>query len=172
MHKVSIITRGVAALGCTLQLPVAEKFLSTENERKDQLAILLGGRVAKELAFGDVSSGASNDLERASEIARDMVTRLGMSAALGPLTYGRRQQSRYLGSDYVDERNYSEATAQEIDAAVKALVDDDDQPARSILERQCGVLDILAARLQEREVLTGEEVQALLEEHQRLLVTD
>jgi cell division protease FtsH len=172
VHKVSIIPRGVAALGYTLQLPVTEKFLSTESELKDQLAILLGGRVAEELAFGDVSSGASNDLERASEIARDMVTRLGMSEALGPLTYGRRQQSLYLGSDYVDERNYSEATAKQIDAAVKALVEEGHQRARTILERQRGMLDILAARLQEREVLTGEEVQALLEEHQHLLVTD
>jgi cell division protease FtsH len=111
-------------------------------------------------------------LERASEIARDMVTRLGMSEALGPLTYGRRQLSLYLGSDYVDERTYSEATAQQIDAAVKASVEDGHQRARAFLDRQRGLLDILAARLQEREVLTGEEVQALLEEHQHLLVTD
>jgi cell division protease FtsH len=172
VHKVSIIPRGVAALGYTLQLPVAEKFLSTENELKDQLAVLLGGRVAEELAFGDVSSGASNDLERASEIARDMVTRLGMSDVLGPLTYGRRQQALYLGSDYVDERNYSEATAQQIDAAVKALVEDGEQRASSILERERSALDILAARLQEKEVLTGDEVQALLQEHQHLLTTD
>ena len=156
-------------MGYTLQLPVAEKFLSTENELKDQLAVLLGGRVAEELAFGDVSSGASNDLERASEIARDMVTRLGMSDVLGPLTYGRRQQALYLGSDYVDERNYSEATAQQIDAAVKALVEDGEQ---TILERERSALDILAARLQEKEVLTGDEVQALLQEHQHLLTTD
>jgi len=172
VHKVSIIPRGVAALGYTLQLPVAEKFLSTESELKDQLAILLGGRAAEELAFGDVSSGASNDLERASEIARDMVTRLGMSEVLGPLAYGRRQQSLYLGSDYVEERNYSEATAQQIDVAVKALVEDGHQRARTVLERQRNVLDILAARLQEKEVLSGEEVQALLEEHQHLPVAD
>ena len=172
VHKVSIIPRGVAALGYTLQLPVAEKFLSTENELKDQLAILLGGRVAEELAFGDVSSGASNDRQRASEIARDMVTRLGMSEALGPLTYGRRQQSLYLGSDYVDERNYSEATAQQIDGAVKALVEDGQQRARTILERERSALDILGARLQEKEVLTGDEVQALLEEHQHLRAKD
>ena len=172
VHKVSIIPRGVAALGYTLQLPVAEKFLSTENELKDQLAILLVGRVAEEFACGDVSSGASNDLERASEIARNMVTRLGMSDALGPLSYGKRQQSLYLGSDYVDERNYSEATAQKIDAAVKVLVEEGHRRARTILERQRSVLDILAARLQEKEVMSGEDLQTLLQEHQQLLVTD
>jgi len=165
VHKVSIIPRGVAALGYTLQLPVAEKFLSTEEELNDQLAILLGGRVAEELACGEVSSGASNDLERASEIARDMVTRLGMSESLGPLSYGRRQQSLYLGSDYVQDRNYSEATARKIDAAVRQLVDDAHDRAGSILEEQREILDALAARLQEKEVITGEELQALLEEH-------
>jgi cell division protease FtsH len=96
-----------------------------------------------------------------------MVTRLGMSEALGPLSYGRRQQSLYLGSDYVEERNYSEATAQQIDAAVKDLVEDGHQRARTILEQQRRVLDAMAARLQEKEVLTGEEVQALLREYQQ-----
>lgn len=163
VHKVSIIPRGVAALGYTLQLPVEEKFLSTENELKDQLAILLGGRVAEELAFGDVSSGASNDLERASEIARDMVTRLGMSDQLGPQTYGRRQQSLYLGGDYSEDKNYSEQTAQRIDAAVKSLIDEAHQQARDILEQRRGVLDKLANQLEQKEVMTGEEVQALLE---------
>ena len=166
VHKVSIIPRGIAALGYTLQLPVAEKFLSTEQELHDQLAILLGGRAAEELACGEVSSGASNDLERASEIARDMVTRLGMSDSLGPLSYGRRQQSLYLGSDYVEDRNYSEATAQSIDAAVRQLVDEAHDRARSILEERRAVLDALAERLQEKEVISGEELQALIEEHQ------
>ena len=115
VHKVSIIPRGLAALGYTMQLPVEEKFLSTENELKDQLAILLGGRVAEEIVFDDISSGASNDLERATEIARDMVTRLGMSDELGPLTYGRRQQSLYLGGDYTEDKNYSQETALRID---------------------------------------------------------
>ena len=164
VHKVSIIPRGVAALGYTLQLPVAEKFLSTANELKDQLVILLGGRVAEEIVFGDVSSGASNDLERASEIARDMVTRLGMSEELGPLTYGRRQQSLYLGGDYMEERNYSEQTALLIDAAVKTLVEDSHQRARTILEKLRPALDAVALLLQQKEVMSGEEVQAVLHE--------
>ena len=163
IHKVSIIPRGVAALGYTLQLPVGEKFLSSETELRDQIAILLGGRVAEELVFGDVSTGAANDLERASEIARDMVTRLGMSAALGPLAYGRRQHSLYLGGDYVEERNYSEATAQKIDEAVQGVVREAYERARGVLDRRRNALDILASRLQEKEVLSGDELHSLLD---------
>jgi cell division protease FtsH len=165
VHKVSIIPHGVAALGYTMQLPVEEKFLSTRSELNDKLAILLGGRVAEELVFGEISSGASNDLERASEIARDMVTRLGMSDTLGPLTYGRRQQSLYLGADYMEEKNYSEETAQQIDIAVKSLVVEARQRALDILENRRAILDALAAVLLEKEVLNGEEVQALLQQH-------
>ncbi|MCG6966931.1 MAG: ATP-dependent zinc metalloprotease FtsH [Chromatiaceae bacterium] len=164
VHKVSIIPRGVAALGYTMQLPVEEKFLSTEGELSDQLAILLGGRIAEQIAFGDVSSGAANDLERASEIARDMVMRLGMSDELGPLTYGRRQQSLYLGESYLEEKNYSEQTAQQIDKAVKALLEDSYQRARNILETRRPALDRLAEALQQREVISGEEVKALVGE--------
>jgi cell division protease FtsH len=153
----------VAALGYTLQLPVAEKFLSTRDELKDQLAILLGGRVAEELVFGDISSGASNDLERASEIARDMVTRLGMCEELGPLTYGRRQQSLYLGGDYLEEKNYSDDTARQIDSAVKALVEEAHGRARRVLEQKRAALDALAALLQEKEVISGAQAEALMQ---------
>jgi len=123
-----------------------------------------GRRPSARKSFGDVSSGASNDLERASEIARDMVTRLGMSDKLGPITYGQRQQSLYLGDDYMEEKNYSEETAQQIDIAVKSLVEDGHQRARAILEQQRAALDTLAIRLQEKEVMSGDEVQALLHE--------
>lgn len=162
VHKISIIPRGVAALGYTLQLPVAEKFLSTRDELQDQLAILLGGRVAEELAFSDISSGASNDLDRASEIARDMVTRLGMCEELGPLTYGRRQQSLYLGGDYMEEKNYSDDTARQIDSAVKALVEEAHGRARRILEQKRPALEALAALLQEKEVISGAQAEALV----------
>ena len=162
VHKISIIPRGAAALGYTLQLPVAEKFLSTRDELRDQLVILLGGRVAEELVFTDISSGASNDLERASEIARDMVTRLGMWDALGPLTYGRRQQSLYLGGDYVEEKNYSDNTAEQIDAAVRALVEEAHGRAREILVRRRSALEALAALLQQKEVINGEEAAEIL----------
>ncbi|MFI3185017.1 MAG: ATP-dependent zinc metalloprotease FtsH, partial [Methylococcaceae bacterium] len=115
VHKISIIPRGVSALGFTLQLPVEEKFLSTEDELKDQIAILLGGRVAEEIALGSISTGAQNDLEKASEIARNMVCSLGMSKKMGPLTYGKRQQLQFLETEVSEYRNYSDVTARLID---------------------------------------------------------
>jgi len=167
VHKVSIIPRGVAALGFTLQLPVHEKFLSTKKQLQDQLAILLGGRVAEELVFDDISSGASNDLERASEIAHEMVTRLGMSQKLGPLTYGKRQQLMYLGIQGTEEKNYSEETSRLIDSEVKMLIEEGHQRAIRILTEKRSLLDKLAALLEQKEVLSGEEVAAVINENKR-----
>lgn len=162
VHKVSIIPRGVAALGYTMQLPVDEKFLSTEAELKDQIAILLGGRVAEEIIFGDISSGASNDLERASEIARAMITRLGMSKKLGPLTYGKHQELQYLGIQGQEERNFSEATAQLIDEEIREIVEEQHNRATDILSGKRQILETLAARLEEKEVITGTEVEEIV----------
>ncbi len=162
VHKVSIIPRGAAALGYTLQLPVEEKFLSTEPELKDQIAILLGGRTAEELVFGNVSSGAQNDLERASEIARAMICQLGMSKTLGPLTYGKRQRLVYLGIEGTEERNYSEETARMIDAEVKGLVEEGQRTATEILSQRRAILDHLAKLLQEKEVVSGDEIKAII----------
>ncbi len=161
VHKVSIIPRGVAALGYTMQLPVDEKFLSTRNELRDQLAILLGGRVAEEIVLGDISSGAQNDLERASEIAHAMVCQLGMSDKLGPLTYGKRQQLMYLGIQGQEERNYSEQTAKLIDDEVRALVEEGHARATRIITEKREILDRLARLLLEKEVISGEEVARL-----------
>lgn len=163
VHKVSIIPRGVAALGYTLQLPVEEKFLSTADELKEQIAILMGGRVAEEVVYGNVSSGASNDLERATEIARSMVTQLGMSEKLGPLTFGKHRQLQYLGVSQ-EERNYSEDIARQIDEEVRALVEQGHQRATEILSSQRATLEALAARLREKEVITGDEVTQLVEQ--------
>jgi cell division protease FtsH len=162
VHQVSIIPRGVAALGYTMQLPVDEKFLSTEAELKDQIAILLGGRVAEEIIFGDISSGASNDLERASEIARSMITRLGMSKKLGPLTYGRHQDLQFLGVQGQEERNYSEETARMIDEEARQIVEEQHRRATDILNEKRKILDSLAALLEEKEVISGEEVEELI----------
>jgi cell division protease FtsH len=164
IHKISIIPRGVAALGYTLQLPVTEKFLSTKKELKDQIAILLGGRVAEELVFADVSSGAQNDLQRATEIARSMVTQLGMSDKLGPLTYGKKQQLVYLGVEGSEEKTYSEQTALLIDSEVRSLVEEGHLLARQILTERRSDLDAVAARLQEKEVIGHEELEELLSE--------
>ncbi|SMF95346.1 cell division protease FtsH [Methylomagnum ishizawai] len=162
VHKVSIIPRGAAALGYTLQLPVEEKFLSTEAELRDQIAILLGGRTAEELVFGDVSSGAQNDLEKASEIARAMVCQLGMSQRLGPLTYGRRQRLAYLATEGMEERNFSEETAKLIDAEVRGLVEEGQRRAREILGERRGILDVIAQLLQDKEVVGGEEIKEVI----------
>ncbi|CCE25280.1 ATP-dependent zinc metalloprotease FtsH [Methylotuvimicrobium alcaliphilum] len=162
IHKVSIIPRGVSALGFTLQLPVEEKFLSTDAELKDQIAILMGGRMAEAIALGNVSTGAQNDLEKASEIARAMVCYLGMSAKLGALTYGKRQQLQFLETEGTEYRNYSEETAKLIDAEVKALVDEGIERAMDILTAKRHVLDQLAEILQEKEVIHGEDIDALL----------
>lgn len=162
VHKVSIIPRGMGALGYTLQLPVQEKFLSTKKELDDQIAILLGGRVSEEIIFGDVSSGAQNDLERASEIARSMVCQLGMSEKLGPLTFGKKQQLQYLGVDYGEEKNYSEETSRLIDAEVKQLIEENHKRAREILQDNRKTLDALAALLEEKEVISGEEVKEVM----------
>ncbi len=164
VHKVSIIPRGVAALGFTLQLPVDEKFLSTEQELKDQIAILLGGRVAEELAIGDISSGAANDLERASEIARTMITRMGMGKKLGPMTYGKRQELQFLGVASPEERNYSETTARLIDEECRMLVEEGRKRATEILTGNRNALDRLAALLEEKEVIDGSAVKELLDQ--------
>jgi len=169
VHKVSIIPRGVAALGYTLQLPVDEKFLSTEQELKDQIAILLGGRVAEEIVLGDVSSGASNDLERATDIARSMVTQLGMSERLGPLTWGKRRQLQYLGVDEQEERNYSEETARLIDEEVRGLVEQGQARAREILSSKRELLNRLAAALEQKEVISGEEVKRIIGDDQPVI---
>jgi cell division protease FtsH len=164
LHKVTIIPHGVAALGYTLQLPVEEKFISTEQQLKDQLAILLGGRVAEELVFGDISSGAQNDLEHATGIAHAMATQLGMSEKLGPLTYGRRRQLAFLGVSEEEERNYSEDTARLIDGEVRSLIEEAHKRAREILTTCRAALTALAAALEEREVLDRAQVEKVLQD--------
>jgi cell division protease FtsH len=162
VHKISIIPRGTAALGYTLQLPVEEKFLSTKQEYKDQIAILMGGRVAEEIIFEDISSGAANDLERASEIARAMVTRLGMAEQLAPLTYGRQQQLAFLGVSGQEERNYSEETARLIDTEISAIIVEGHQRARQIISEKRQILEALATVLRDKEVISSDQVKRII----------
>ena len=162
VHKISIIPRGVSALGYTLQLPVEEKFLSTDVELKDQIAVLMAGRVAEKIALGTISTGAQNDLEKATEIARAMVCYLGMSESLGALTYGKRQALQFLDSESAEYRNYSDDTARHIDAAIKALIEEGLARAENILTTQRAALDRLAQVLQDKEVIHGDELDALL----------
>jgi len=161
VHKISIIPRGVSALGFTLQLPVEEKFLSTEYELKDQIAILLGGRIAEEIVLGSVSTGAQNDLEKASEIARNMVCVLGMSKKMGALTYGKRQQLQFLDSEVSEYRNYSDTTARLLDTEIIALIEEGEVRARDIITANRSGLEKLAQVLQEKEVINRDEMVAL-----------
>jgi cell division protease FtsH len=162
VHKVSIIPRGIGALGYTLQVPEKEKFLATKNELFDQVAILLGGRVAEEIVFGDISTGAQNDLERASELARNMICTYGMSEKLGPLTFGKKNRALFLGTEFSEEKNYSEETARQIDAEVKAVIQNNYEGAGNLLKENRPTLDALASILEEKEVLSGEEVRAIV----------
>lgn len=162
VHKISIIPRGVSALGFTLQLPVEERFLSTENELKDQIAILMGGRIAEETVLGSISTGAQNDLEKASEIARNMVCVLGMSKKMGALTYGKRQQLQFLETEVSEYRNYSDATARLLDTEIIALIEEGESRAREIITANRPVLEKIADLLQEKEVINREEITALI----------
>jgi cell division protease FtsH len=165
VHKVSIIPRGIGALGYTLQVPEKEKFLATKNELLDQIAILLGGRVAEEIVFGDISTGAQNDLERSSELARSMVCTYGMSEKLGAITFGKKNKSLFLGTEYGEEKNYSEDTARQIDVEVKTVIETSYKRVTAILKENRSILDDLAARLEEKEVLSGNEVQEIIKKH-------
>jgi cell division protease FtsH len=161
IHKVSIIARG-RALGWTLALPAEDRYTRTRSELRDELAFLLGGRTAEELIFGDPTTGAANDIERASQIARAMVTEFGMSDHLGPQRLGNNHGEVFLGKDFGHEANYSEEVASAIDLEVRRLIDDAHLEAREILTLHRPTLDRLASALVERETLEEDELQAIL----------
>jgi cell division protease FtsH len=161
VHKVTIMSRG-RALGYTMTLPLEDKFLATREEMIDELAMLLGGRVAEELVIGDMTTGAQNDLDRATKIARQMVTEFGMSDKLGPLTLGQKQGEVFLGRDFASHPDYSEQVAFEIDTEIRRLIDEAHDEALEILEQHRDSLDALAAALIDRETLEKEEVAELL----------
>jgi cell division protease FtsH len=164
VHKISIIPRGIAALGYTLQLPTEDRYLLTRSELLDRLAVLLGGRVAEQITFGEVSTGAQNDLQRAADIARRMVKEYGMSERLGALAFEPERRPLFLpaGDGLTGGKAYSEETAREIDIEVKRIVDETEGRVRTILTQGNGHLRALAQRLLEKEVLEGEELRQLL----------
>jgi cell division protease FtsH len=164
VSKVSIIPRGIAALGYTQQLPTEDRYLMTRDELLDRLQVLLGGRVAEEVVFGDISTGAQNDLQRASDIARSMVMDYGMSERLGLLTY-TRQQSGYLDMGLGSrEKEYSEQTAQEIDQEKSRIIDEAHRKVLLTLKSYRGSLEKLAGILLEKESIDGEELKKFAEE--------
>jgi cell division protease FtsH len=162
VHKISIIPRGIAALGYTQQQPTEDRYLLTRSELNDRLAVLLGGRVAEELVFNEISTGAQNDLQRASDIARAMVTEYGMSDSLGLVSYERPRQAMFLPESFSSGKNYSETKAAQIDDEIKRFVDEAHQRVREILSERRTVLDDLARLLSQKESVQGEELRQML----------
>jgi cell division protease FtsH len=162
VHKISVIPRG-RSLGYTLTLPMEDKFLVSRQELIDELAMLLGGRVAEELVFGDMTTGAQNDLDRATKISRQMVTEYGMSDQLGPLTLGQKQEQVFLGRDFASHPDYSDQVAFEIDTEIRHLIDKAHDEALEILTDNRAKLDEIAAALMEKETIEKEDLVALLD---------
>jgi len=163
VHKISIVQRGFGALGYTMQLPLEDRYLMTRSELLAQLAVLLGGRTAEEIALGEISTGASNDLQRATDIARAMVTEYGMSDALGAINYDGNKRPRFLDIQMGGERGvHGDNTAQQIDGEIRRLVTDAHNTAREILTTKRDKLETVTARLLEVEVMEGEELRRLL----------
>ena len=163
VHKVSIIARGMMG-GFTMALPEEDRTLISRNKMKADLAFLLGGRASEELVFNDITSGASNDLERVTKIARSMVTRMGMSNDLGPMVYGQKEELIFLGREISEQRDYSEKVAERIDAEVKELVSEAYDRARDILTKYRVQLDNIANRLIEIESIDRAEFEKVFAE--------
>jgi cell division protease FtsH len=161
VHKISIIARGMA-LGYTMPLPEEDRYLHRKSKFLDELAGLLGGRAAEEIVFGDITTGAANDLEQATKLARAMVTRYGMSEKLGPMTFGEKQELVFLGKEIGEQREYSEKVAQEIDEEVRRIIREAYERAKEILTKHRDKLDRLAQALMEKETLEGDELKAYL----------
>ena len=161
VHKISIIPRGIGALGYTIQRPTEDRYLMTRNELENKMAVLLGGRAAEHLVFGHLSTGAADDLSKATDIARGMVTRFGMDEMLGPVTY-ETEPNAFMGQAYGSKRLYAEETAREIDVAVRGMVEAQFQRARAILAANRPLLDGAAGMLLANETLAGAQLEGIL----------
>jgi cell division protease FtsH len=161
VHKVTIVPRGMAG-GYTMSLPDEETLLMTKDKFRDQLVALLGGRVAEEIRFGDVTTGASNDLERVTQMARAMVTQWGMSEKLGPIRYGEREEMVFLGRQYSEHRNYSDRVAEEIDKEVHYFVEEAHQRCHQLLTERWDKMILLSNRLLQVETINAPEFEALM----------
>ena len=163
VHKISIVQRGFGALGYTLQLPLEDRYLMTRTDLLSQLSVLLGGRSAEEIAFDEISTGAQNDLQRATDIARAMVTEFGMSDALGAVAYDGHRRNAFLDSPFGPERgNYAEETALQIDIEIKRILTEAHETSRRILRDHRETLDVLSHRLLEKEVIEAEELKGII----------
>jgi cell division protease FtsH len=165
VHKVSIVGRGNGMGGYTMYRPEDDRFLHTERLLRNTIQTLLGGTVAEELGFGEVSDGAASDLQRATQIARRMVTDFGMSPALGRVSYQPEGRSPFLAGGGANEASWSEQTAREIDLEVRRILDESLQAAREILSRRRGALDAISELLMERESIDAAELQTVLDRY-------
>jgi cell division protease FtsH len=167
VHRITVIPRGIGSLGMTMQLPEEDRYIMTLPELEDRLGVLLGGRAAEEVTLGQISTGAQNDLEKASILARRMVEDYGMSERIGPMSLGLERGSRLLLGDYSygKEANYSDATAELIDQEVKRLITDNYERVKDIIAENAALLERIAGVLLEKETLEGDAFRALLEEH-------
>ena len=164
VHKVTIIPRGRAG-GYTLMLPQEDRSYETRSQLRDQITTLLGGRVAEEIILKEISTGASNDIQRASQLARAMITQYGMSEKLGPINYGAGENHQvFLGRELGQQRNYSEEIAAEIDKEVQRYISESYENCRRILEENIDDLHAIAAALMEKETLHAKELEAIVEE--------
>jgi cell division protease FtsH len=160
-HKVTILPRGMA-LGYVISLPQEEKYTVTRSEILTHITVILGGRVAEEIVFGEITTGAANDFENATDLARKMVTEFGMSDKLGPLTLVTKHGPVFLGRDLFESRNYSDEIAYEIDKEVRRIIDECYSRARAVLTEHKETLDRIAKALLERELLQGDELDTLI----------
>jgi cell division protease FtsH len=163
VHKISIVQRGFGALGYTMQLPLEDRYLMQRRDLLNQLAVLLGGRTAEEIALGEISTGAQNDIQRATDIARSMVTEWGMSDSLGTINYDGAKRSKFLDITMGPERGaYAEDTARLIDSEVKRIMTDAHGEARRILTERREMLENVTRRLLDVEVMEGEELRRIM----------
>jgi cell division protease FtsH len=163
VHKISIVQRGFGALGYTMQLPLEDRYLMQRRDLLNQLAVLLGGRTAEEIALGEISTGAQNDIQRATDIARAMVTEWGMSDSIGTINYDGAKRSKFLDITMGPERGaYAEDTARLIDAEVKRIMTESQTEARRILNDRRDMLEAVTRRLLEIEVMEGEELRRIM----------
>jgi cell division protease FtsH len=160
IHKVTIIPRG-RALGLTQQLPIEDRLNLSKDAAHDQIAIAMGGRVAEEVVFGQITTGAASDIQSATDLARKMVCEWGMSEKLGPLHFGKREEMVFLGRDFAEQKDYSEQTAIEIDAEVRRIVSQNYDRAKKVVVDNLDKLKLLAEALLEYETLDGAEIDLL-----------
>ena len=162
VHKISVVSRG-QALGFTISLPTEDKFLTTKGELMDTLAMTLGGRAAEEVVFGEITTGAANDLEKATATAKQMIMRYGMSEELGPRTLGHDQSMPFLGREFQQQADYSDEVARQIDDEIRRIIEDAHQRARDLLTEKREMLDRISHILMERETIEASEFQALVD---------